>query len=230
MFQLIEAGAARWPGAELCPKLMMQIMPADLIAKPDGNLRNDDRARWVCARTHPKHEHIAAAHLARIPGVEVFNPRLRIERRTRRGRMRARESLFVNYVFANFTFELLLERVRYTPGIKSMVQFGGRLAVIPDNVIEDLRATIAQNADVVFSDSPVVGDEAEVVEGPFRGEKIRIARILPAHERVEALMEVLGRSVPVEFNLSSLIFPRRPAAQRIFGAPSPQSARVLAAA
>ena len=40
---------------------------------------------WYCARTKPKHEHIAAATLRRDLGLEVFNPRLRSERATFRG-------------------------------------------------------------------------------------------------------------------------------------------------
>ncbi len=47
----------------------------------NGNL---DKA-WYCARTKPKHEHIAAANLLKNLGLEVFNPRLRVERATQRG-------------------------------------------------------------------------------------------------------------------------------------------------
>jgi len=43
---------------------------------------------WYCARTKPKHEHIVAAGLKRNLGLEVFHPRLRIERPTRRGVVR----------------------------------------------------------------------------------------------------------------------------------------------
>src|SRR5262245_52116002 len=95
-------------------------------------------AAWFCLRSHPKHEHIAAAQLRQITGVEVFNPQLQLERLTRRGRMRSTESLFVNYLFARFELETMLERVRHTPSVKTVVQFGGRVATVPDWVIEDL--------------------------------------------------------------------------------------------
>lgn len=172
---------------------------------------------WVCLRTHPKHEHIAAAQLRHISGVEVFNPQLRMERTTRRGRVCSTESLFMNYLFARFVLETMLERVRYTPSVKRIVQFGSLPATIPDSVIAELRDTLAENADTVFSDAPMDGDEVEVLEGPFRGETVRVARVLPAQQRVEVLMDVLGRSLPVEFSLSSLIFKHRPAAQRVLG-------------
>ena len=53
-----------------------------------------DLPAWYCVRTQPKHEHIAAASLGRNLGLEVFHPRLRLERATRRGQMRVIEPLF----------------------------------------------------------------------------------------------------------------------------------------
>src|ERR1035441_10334880 len=55
---------------------------------------------WYCARTKPKHEHIAAATLRRDLGLEVFNPRLRSERATFRGVIkRVTDPLFPCYIF-----------------------------------------------------------------------------------------------------------------------------------
>ena len=173
---------------------------------------------WACIRTHPKHEHIAAAQLSHVPGVEVFNPQLRLERQTRRGRMRSTESVFVNYLFARFVIETTLERVRYTPSVKTVLQFGERIATIPEAVIEELRQTLLENANIVFTDAPLEGDEAEISNGPFQGETGIILRVLPARERVEILLEVLGRPLPTEFRLSSIIFRRRAAAHTILSA------------
>ena len=99
---------------------------------------------WFCIRTHLKHEHIAAAHLRQIPGVEVFNPQLRLLRSTRRGRRCSTESLFPNYLFARCVLESTLEKVTYTPAVKVVLRFGDRVPVIPDAVIEDLRQGVAE--------------------------------------------------------------------------------------
>src|SRR5690349_20174197 len=117
---------------------------------------------WACLRTHPKHEHIAAAQLSHIAGVEVFNPQLRLERLTRRGRMRSTESLFLDYLFARFVVATTLERVRYTPSVKSVIQFGERIATIPNEVIEELRQTLREYAGTIFTDAPLEGDEVEI--------------------------------------------------------------------
>ena len=161
---------------------------------------------WCCIRTHPKHEHIAAAQLSQIADLEVFNPQLCVERRTRRGPMRATESLFKNYLFARFVTETKLERVRFTPSVKTVLQFGNRLATIPDHVIEELKRTMAEYADMVFMETPLEGEEAEISSGPFQGEKGVITRVLPGRQRVEILLDVMGRRLPAEFSLSSIIF------------------------
>jgi transcriptional antiterminator RfaH len=172
---------------------------------------------WCCLRSHPKREHIAAAQLSCIPGVEVFNPQLRLERQTNRGRMCFTESLFVNYLFARFVPQTTLEKVRYTPSVKTVLQFGGEVATIPEHVIEDLRRTVAENADTIFTDAPQTGEEAEVWVGPFQGERGIVARVLPARQRVELLLEVMGRPLAAEFSLSSIIFKRKSVASRVLG-------------
>lgn len=196
------------------------MCPTEIETIPDGrtDAAVDTQLAWACIRTHPKHEHIAAAQLSYVSGVEVFNPQLRLERQTRRGRMRTTESLFVNYLFARFVIETTLEKVRYTPSVKTVLHFGDRIATIPDAVIEELRQTLLENANTVFADAPLEGDEAEISSGPFQGEKGIIVRVLPARERVEILLDVLGRPLPTEFRLSSIIFKRRVAAHRMLSA------------
>lgn len=189
--------------------------PIEADAEPASCPTPHSEPAWFCVRTHAKHEHIAAAQLRHVPGVEVFNPQLRIERLTRRGRVRSCESLFPNYVFARFVLEAMIERVRYTPGVKTVVHFGERVATIPDETIEDLRRALADNTNTVFIDSPLEGAEAEISAGPFQGEKGIIRRVLPARQRVEVLLEAMGRALPTEFSLSSIIFKRRTLAERL---------------
>src|SRR6266568_6866124 len=72
---------------------------------------------WYCARTKPKHEHIVAAGLKRNLGLEVFHPRLRMERPTRRGVVRVVEPLFPCYVFVRCNIDDCLDGVRYVNGV-----------------------------------------------------------------------------------------------------------------
>src|ERR1041384_733838 len=101
-------------------------------------LHNPGRA-WYCARTQPKHEHIAAANLIKKLGLEVFHPRLRLERATRRGPVRVIEPLFPCYIFVRCDLEERLDDIRYVNGISSLVHFGNKTPAVPDHVIEELR-------------------------------------------------------------------------------------------
>jgi len=168
---------------------------------------------WFCIRTHLKHEHIAAAHLRQIPGVEVFNPQLRLLRSTRRGRRWSTESLFPNYLFARCVLESTLEKVTYTPAVKVVLRFGDRVPVIPDAVIEDLRQGVAELSSNVLTDVPVEGEEVEIAIGAFVGMKGMVTCVLPGKQRVRILLDVLGRSVPAELSLDYVLFNRRNAAR-----------------
>jgi transcriptional antiterminator RfaH len=43
--------------------------------------------KWFCLRSQPKHAQIAAGHLHKDAGMEVFLPRVRFRRATKRGRV-----------------------------------------------------------------------------------------------------------------------------------------------
>ncbi len=167
---------------------------------------------WFCIRSHLKHEHIAAAHLRLIPEVEVFNPRLRLLRSTRRGQIWSTESLFPNYLFVRFALESALEKVRYTPCVSSVVRFGQTVPAIPDPVIEGLQRDLVDVEGQVLIEAPEEGEEVEVSAGAFKGLTGQVTRVLPAKQRVQILLDFMGRSTAAELSLDQLLFKRRGAA------------------
>jgi len=170
-------------------------------------------AAWFCIRTHLKREHIAEGHLRKMPGVDVFNPRLRLLRSTRRGRRWFTESLFPNYIFARFVLESMLEKIRYTPAVKVVLQFGDRIAEIPEPVIEELRQGVDELSSTVLTDAPVEGEEVEIATGAFLGTKGVVTQVLPGRQRAKILLDVMGRAVPAELSLEIVLFNRRNAAR-----------------
>src|SRR5271170_528455 len=94
---------------------------------------------WYCARTKPKHEHIAAANVQKNLKLEVFNPQLRLERATQRGVVRSVEPLFPCYLFVRCLIEVKINEIQYTNGISSLVRFGQRIPKVEDAVIADLK-------------------------------------------------------------------------------------------
>lgn len=203
-----------------------EMASANLPAANKGLAQGEQGSAWYCLRTHLKHEHIATAHLQQIEGVEVFNPQLRLLRSTRLGRRWSLESLFPNYIFARFDLETTLAKIIYKPGIKTILQFGGRVPEIPENVIEVLRRDVAMMGSQVLTDAPVAGEDVEIISGPFAGVTASITSVLPGKLRAQILLEVMGRLVPAELSLDLVVCRRKDAAQFALASVEPAEAQV----
>jgi len=164
---------------------------------------------WYCARTKPKHEHIVAAGLKRNMGLEVFHPRLRIERPTRRGLVRVIEPLFPCYVFVRCNINECLDSVRYVNGVSSLVHFGQRIPTVPDHVVEELRQCFETEELMDVEDRLCPGAEVSVAEGAFLGFSGIVLRVMPAKQRVQILLDFLGRTTLAEVDRKSLISENR---------------------
>lgn len=164
---------------------------------------------WYCARTKPKHEHIAAANVRKNLGLEVFHPRLRMERATRRGVVRVIESLFPCYIFVRCVYGEELNEIRYTTGISTLVHFGHRIPTISDSVIEELQECFEDEEPMMVNDRLLPGDEVILADGAFAGFRAFVLRVLPARQRVQILLEMLGRPTPVEVDRNSVTSERR---------------------
>jgi transcriptional antiterminator RfaH len=163
------------------------------------------RLSWYCARTQPKHEHIAAANLSRRLGLEVFHPRLRIERATRRGPVRVVESLFPCYIFVRCEIKRSIDDIRYVSGVSSLVHFGHQIPTIADEVIEELQQCFGVGEPMAVEDGIVPGAEVTVAEGAFMGSSGVVFRVMPAKQRVQILLDFLGRTTVTEVDRKSLL-------------------------
>ena len=160
---------------------------------------------WFCLRSQPKHEHIAAAHLKKMEGVEVFLPRVRFQRSTRQGLAWVTEALFPNYLFARFDWQNSLRQVQAARGVSGVVHFGERWPVIDEGIIEELKKAVG--AEELHTISAVLqpGDEVEIAEGAMRGLRAVVSRVMPSKERVAVLLEFLGRQTTIEVPVNFII-------------------------
>ena len=159
---------------------------------------------WYCVRTQPKHEHIAAATLTRNLGLEVFHPRLRLERATRRGVVRIIEPLFPCYLFVRCSLGEISDDIRYVNGVSSLVHFGPKIPAVPDDVIDELRQCFEAEEPMTVEDRLYPGAEVSVAEGAFLGFSGIVVRLLPARRRVQILLEFLGRTTIAEVDRKAL--------------------------
>lgn len=170
---------------------------------------------WFCVRTQTKREHIAAGHLREVEGVEVFCPRLRYRKATRRGKIWWVEPLFPGYLLAKFKIAEMERAVTFCQGVRGLVRFGSGIPAVPESFVETLRQEVrnrSEEDEELFSVSPVieVGDEVEIAHGPLQGMRGTIVSVAPAAERVKILLEFLGQPQAVDVDLFSILLPRRP--------------------
>lgn len=164
-----------------------------------------DGTAWYTLRTKTKNEHIAAAHLRRYHEVETFCPRIRFHKATRRGKVLFHQAMFPSYIFARFDFEQQSRAVTYANGVSNIVHFGENYIPIAPAFVDFLRTEMGPEEVKTLKPAIEPGDEVEVANGPFQGIKAVVHHYMPAKDRVQILMEVLGQMQPVEIPAEQLV-------------------------
>jgi transcriptional antiterminator RfaH len=160
---------------------------------------------WFCLRAQPKREHIAAVCLRQNSEVEVFSPRLRFRKKTSRGPVWFVESMFPGYLFARFDYLTFHRRVRQAPGVIGFVQFGDRLGLMLDDLIGEVKARVGKNELLVINQELEPGQNVQITRGPFQGIEALVTRLVTARNRVEILIEWMGRSLCAELTVADLM-------------------------
>ena len=155
--------------------------------------------RWYLIHTKPLGERIAQCNLER-QGYGVYFPRL-LRRGVYGRHQRERiDPLFPRYLFLGLHHaQQSLAPVRSTVGVARVVRFGCEYAVVPPDVIYALqsRADPASGLHQLTHWSPLrAGSPVRIVQGPFAGLEGIFEREVGS-DRVDVLLEVLGRQTPV---------------------------------
>ncbi len=154
-------------------------------------------SHWYCLRTQTKREHIASSILATLEEVEVFCPRISQVKKTRTGKKRFVEAMFPGYIFAKFNYADKCRIVMHSQGVSRIVEHGGR-RVVPESVIDDLQASVPEGVIVAPDPSLEAGADVEFVSGSLKGLNARVLAALPSGQRVQVLLDFLGREIQIE--------------------------------
>ena len=162
---------------------------------------------WRCVHTKPKCEHIAAKHVQMLghDGVDVFCPRVRFCKNTKRGKVWFVESMFPGYIFVKFDLFRSLRGINGAHGVTRVVRFADNFSVVSDEVVDELRANFDDTELITVHQTMIEGDEVEVTEGPFKGANAVVRQIHPGKDRVRILLEFLGSNREVEVPLMSVL-------------------------
>jgi transcriptional antiterminator RfaH len=156
---------------------------------------------WFVVRSKPRREEYAQRQLIRR-GVETFLPRI-----AERARSRVEpvvNPLFPGYLFARVDLETQYTAVIWTPGVHSMVAFGGAPAPLEPQVIEFLQKRCGGQGLIVATPHFEAGQEVRVVDGPLAGLHGIVQERVSGRARVRVLMELLRRRTQVTLPLDLL--------------------------
>jgi transcription antitermination factor NusG len=166
---------------------------------------NPSPIEWRCVRTKTRSEHLAARNLRSLGDIEAFSPRLRHRKATTRGQVWFIEALFPGYVFARCDWAARQRAVLAATAVTGLVRFGTNAPPVPDRVIQDLQAAFKDGEILTLADPIAPGDVVDIAEGPLRGVRATVTRLLPARERIAVLLDFLGGTREVEIPLLSVL-------------------------
>lgn len=161
---------------------------------------------WYALRSKPRKEEVLWRQL-RMQEIETFFPRIRVHPVNPRSRQL--RPYFPGYLFVQADLDASgTSFFQWLPHGIGLVTFGGEAAIVPDNLIHELRKRVleieAAGGEVFEGLKP--GDIIKISDGPFRGYEAIFDTRLPGSERVRVLLELLGtqRQVPLELRVGQI--------------------------
>jgi transcriptional antiterminator RfaH len=161
-------------------------------------MKVQNEKKWYAVYTHFNNEKKVATQLG-AKGIEIYLPLRKILRQWSDRKKWVEEPLIRSYVFVNITSDEA-DVLRFTPGIATMVSFGGRLVPITQKEIDLLQLICGQQPEVV--DTPIdllMGDAVEVIAGPLLGLKAELTAWKGKQQvvvRIDALNRYLLVDIP----------------------------------
>jgi transcription antitermination factor NusG len=152
---------------------------------------------WFALMVKPLYEKAVATQLS-ARGIEGYTPLYQVRRR-RSDRVKMVEiALFPWYVFCRFSFDERLCVLR-TPGVNSIVGFGGKPSPLSEDEIAAVRLVTGSGLMVKPWDPVSIGQRVRVVRGPLAGLEGILAREKTNH-RLIVNIEIINRAIAVEID------------------------------
>jgi transcription antitermination factor NusG len=119
------------------------------------------------------------------------------------------ESAFPGYVFVSFNLQLHIDTVRYFSSVSRVVHFQSGYPSIPEVQVNELRGIFGPEGMLIYDTEVSVGDSVRIVGGAFHDLVAVVQQVRPARQRVQALLEFLGRMTTVEVDIHNVVVVER---------------------
>ena len=142
------------------------------------------------------HKERSVCRLLGARELKVYFPTIAVEPKNPRA---AKErAYFPGYLFVNVDLADLGENaLRWTPGTRGLVRFGGEPAVVPEGLIQELRRRLAELETIRerWPKDLKKGDRIRIVNGPFKGYEAIFDAHVSGKDRIQVLLAFLSRCV-----------------------------------
>ena len=168
------------------------------------NNNNSQNRSWYLVVTKPQSEFKAQENLLR-QNYEVYLPLVQTSRRRNGKVINRTEAFFSRYLFIHLDKETdNWAPIRSTIGVAGLVRFGGLPAMVPQNMILDLKNN-ENEFGLQSTDIKVLkqGDKVEIIDGPFEGYQA-IYQKMKNTERVSVLLDIVGKNTQVTLSVNEL--------------------------
>jgi transcriptional antiterminator RfaH len=155
---------------------------------------------WFAAKTHVRHERSTEAYLVENLGINVFLPMIRPPLGQHHF-----EPLFPTYLFCQF--DPISENwpsIRSAPGLAYVLGNGSEPVPVCEELILDLKRRVSFWNSGTDKPRFYHGEPVAVISGPFSGFQALFENYLPARQRCQVLIEVLGQLTKVELPAGSI--------------------------
>ena len=164
---------------------------------------------WYVIQSKPRKESQVSAYL-KSQGLEVFYPTLKVQ--PVNPRASTIRPLFPRYLFVQADLdEVGMSALQWVPGAIGLVEFDGVAAPIHDAVVKAIRRRVQEIREVggLTFDGLEQGDRVLITDGPLKGYEAIFDLRLSGSERVQVLLEMLGRQMRVTVNANAIERVRR---------------------
>lgn len=147
---------------------------------------------WYCVQTRPLKEESTRQYCADFIGIETYFPRIREQRVIRRVKRTVVRPLFPHYLFCRFEPAVHYRAVRYAPDIIDIVHCGFAPAVVPDQLIANLKSWAGDILDANTLQPPLRAGAVVVIgQGPLAGLHAVVQHAMSESDRVAVLLSFL---------------------------------------
>jgi len=157
--------------------------------------------QWFVVYCKSREENRACQHLQN-QGVTSFFPKIKKQKILRGKKTISEEALFPSYLFIQADqLDVNFTSIRSTRGINDFVRFGGKIATVPEQLVEQLKKLchVLNEFEVDTKSLFKAGDKVEVIAGAFKG-ATAIFSCEDGLERSMLLLKILNQEKMISFS------------------------------